>query len=160
MTKVDADRAAAITGRCYCGATTISATQMPHAIAYCHCTDCRRVTGAPVAAFAAFDEAAVTFSPSDGHRVTANPGVARSFCAACGSPLAGRYKYLPGQIYIGLGVLDQAGDLAPELHAHESERLTWLHIDDDLDRFATTSRSRLVEAGNDDDDGEVGSRHR
>lgn len=73
-------------------------------------------------------------------------GVVRTFCAVCGSPLAGRYEYLPGQIYIAVGVIDQANDLAPLLHAHEAQRLTWLHIDDDLERFATTSRSRLADA--------------
>ena len=142
----DEDTSAVITGRCYCGATTVSATQAPQTIAYCHCTDCRRVTGAPVAAFAAFDETAVTFSPEEGRKVEANPGVVRTFCATCGSPLAGRYAYLPGQVYIALGLLDQANDLAPQLHAHDSQRLTWLHIDDDLERFAATSRLRLSEA--------------
>lgn len=146
MTKPDDDTAAEITGRCYCGATTISATQLPQTIAYCHCSDCRRATGAPVAAFAAFDEAAVTFTPNDGRKVTANPGVMRTFCAACGSPLAGRYEYLPGQVYIAVGVLDQAGDLAPQLHAHAAQGLTWLHIEDDLERFAATARSQLVDA--------------
>ncbi len=146
MTKSNDDTGAAVTGRCYCGATTISATHMPRTIAYCHCTDCRRVTGAPVAAFAAFDEATVTFSPDEGRKVVANAGVMRTFCASCGSPLTGRYDYLPGQVYVALGVLDQAGDLAPQLHAHESQRLVWLHIDDELERFATTSRSRLLDA--------------
>lgn len=135
---------APVTGRCYCGATTIRATRMPRTIAYCHCLDCRRVTGAPVAAFAAFDEAAVSFAPDEGRRVTVSPGVLRSFCAACGSPLAGRYDYLPGQVYVALGVLDQAQHLAPRLHAHEAQRLAWLHIDDDLERFATTARSQLA----------------
>ena len=143
MMKANDDTATVITGRCYCGATTISATQVPHTVAYCHCVDCRRVTGAPVAAFAAFDEAAVTLSPDEGRKVVVNPGVMRTFCSTCGSPLTGRYEYLPGQVYIAVGVLDQASALIPQLHAHEAQRLTWLHIDDDLERFATTSRSRL-----------------
>jgi len=137
------DETAVITGRCYCGRTTITATQKPLAVAYCHCSDCRRVTGAPVAAFAAFDDQAVTLSPDDGREVTANPGVKRTFCTTCGSPLTGRYGYLPGQVYIAIGILDQADDLAPQLHAHDGQRLNWLHIDDDLERFAASSRSRL-----------------
>lgn len=146
MTVADADISTTITGRCYCGATTIRATQAPHAVAYCHCIDCRRVTGAPVAVFAAFDEAAVIFTPDEGRKIAANPGVTRTFCAACGSPLTGRYYYLPGQIYIAIGILDQANDLAPQLHAHESQRLTWLHIDDELERFANSARSQLTDA--------------
>jgi hypothetical protein len=134
----------AITGRCYCGATRIRATQKPLAVAYCHCIDCRRATGAPVAAFAAFDEAAVTFTPNDGHKASATPGVERTFCPGCGSPLAGRYDYLPGQVYVAVSLLDQANELAPQLHAHEGQRLTWLHIDDGLERVASSSRSKLA----------------
>lgn len=142
----DADNLATITGRCYCGATIIAATQAPHTVAYCHCTDCRRVTGAPVAAFAAFDEAALTFTPDEGRRVSASPEVTRTFCSVCGSPLTGRYDYLPGKVFIAVGVLDQANCLAPQLHAHESQRLTWLHIDDELERFAKSARSQLTDA--------------
>jgi len=140
------DTGAEITGRCYCGATTIRAIRPPQTVAYCHCTDCRRVTGAPVAAFAAFDEAAVTVAPDEGRRVSINPGVERTFCGTCGSPLTGRYDYLPGQVYVPVGVLDQAAQLVPQLHAHEANRLPWLHIDDDLERISSTSRERLGEA--------------
>lgn len=132
-----------ITGRCYCGATRLQAAALPSTVAYCHCTDCRRVTGAPVAAFAAFDSAAVTFSPNEGRAVRVNPGVTRSFCENCGSPLAGRYDYLPDMVYIALGLLDQADDIPPELHAHVDDRLTWLHIRDDLERHPGSARSRL-----------------
>ena len=88
-----------------------------------------------------------TLSPDDGTAVMANPGVRRTFCPACGSPITGRYDYLPGQVYIAIGILDQADDLAPQLHAHEAQRLKWLHIDDDLERFEASSRSRLGDAG-------------
>ncbi|NRG17155.1 GFA family protein [Rhizobiales bacterium] len=144
MSNLANELATEITGRCYCGATQIRATRKPTAVAYCHCTDCRRATGAPVAAFAAFDETAVTFDPNEGRSVNPNPGVTRTFCATCGSTLAGRYAYLPGQVYIALGLLDQADDLPPQLHAHEAKRLKWLHIDDDLERIAASSRSQLL----------------
>jgi hypothetical protein len=132
-----------ITGRCYCGAVVIRATEAPQVVAYCHCRDCRRVTGAPVTAWAAIEEAAVTFSPDEGRTASVNPGVTRSFCGSCGSTLACRYDYLPGQVYVAIGLLDQAAELAPEVHAHEAQRLPWLHIDDGIERFAQSSRSRL-----------------
>lgn len=135
-----------ISGRCYCGATMIQVEKAPDAVAYCHCADCRRVTGAPVAAFAAFDETAVAFTPNEGRKVMANPGVTRTFCETCGSPLTGRYDYLPGKVYIAVSLLDQADDYAPELHAHVSKQLEWLHIDDDLERFENSARERLLKA--------------
>ncbi|NMM43869.1 GFA family protein [Rhodospirillaceae bacterium KN72] len=132
-----------VTGRCYCGKTTLRSAVPPKTVAYCHCEDCRRVTGAPVAAFAAFEEGTVTVSPDEGRRVSVSPGVTRTFCDACGSPLTGRYDYLPGTVYIALGILDQAADLAPRLHAHAAACLPWLRIEDDLHRDNGSARDRL-----------------
>lgn len=136
-----------ITGRCYCGAITFRSAVAPQTVAYCHCSDCRRATGGPVAAFAAFLEGDVVFEPSEGKQVTVNPGVARTFCAHCGSSLTGRYDYIPNQVYISIGVIDQADVLPPEMHSHDDQRLDWLHIDDDIARFQVTARDALNTAG-------------
>ncbi|TCD14627.1 GFA family protein [Oricola cellulosilytica] len=133
-----------IKGRCYCGETAVRASRSPQTVAYCHCVDCRRVTGAPVAAMAAFEEKDLTFTPDEGAVAPSNPGVKRSFCRSCGSPLSSRFDYLPGQVYVPLGLLDQADELVPEVHSYESQRLRWLHIDDSVERFATSSRARLA----------------
>ncbi|MBX2837213.1 MAG: GFA family protein [Gammaproteobacteria bacterium] len=135
-----------VTGRCYCGAKQLSSSQEPKAVAYCHCDDCRRVSGAPVAAFAAFDEAALTVTPNEGKRVEVNEGVSRSFCDVCGTPLTGRYDYLPGTVYVALGVLDQADRLAPEIHSHDANRYPWLNIRDQCPRYAASARSVLNNA--------------
>lgn len=137
------NNAAMCTGRCYCGAITFQATQKPITVAYCHCDSCKRATGAPVAAFAAFDKGAVLFTPDAGREISVTPGVRRTFCATCGSLIAGFYAYLPGQVYIWVGVLDQADDFAPELHTHAGERMTWLHIDDRLERVAASGTAQL-----------------
>ncbi|MEO1469218.1 MAG: GFA family protein [Pseudomonadota bacterium] len=131
-----------ITGRCYCGATTLTAGA-PLTAAWWHCADCRRWTGAPAAAFAAFDS--VTLTPDPGPR-SAVEGVQRWNCPACGSPMAACFDYLPGQTYVPLGVLDQAGEVVPEVHAHAASRLTWLHIADDLPRSDATARAALAAA--------------
>lgn len=133
------------TGRCYCGATSLTAKSPAQTVTYCHCTDCRRITGAPVAAFAAFDAGDVTITPDPGP-VSANPGVERWFCRTCGSPMAARFDYLPGQVYVPIGVLDQAADLAPQQHSHAEACLPWLHIDDDLDRNMASGRKVLQAA--------------
>jgi len=86
----------------------------------------------------------VVFAPSEGKRVASGAAV-RTFCAECGSSLTGRYDYLPGQVYVSIGVIDQADQLAPEVHAHAGERLAWLHIQDDLDRVEATARARLAD---------------
>jgi hypothetical protein len=89
------------------------------------------------------DEAAVSFSPNEGRKVSVVDGATRTFCPDCGSSLTGRYAYLPDQVYISLGVIDQAGELVPELHVHEDSRLSWLHIQDDLERMAKSGRAKI-----------------
>ena len=135
-----------ITGRCYCGATKLYSTQAPKTVTYCHCSDCRRVTGAPVAAFAAFDESALSVVPNEGKSVSLNPGVTRTFCEICGTSLTGRYSYLPGTVYIALGIIDQAEELVPELHGYESNRLSWLNIVDECKRCPGSARDDLNSA--------------
>lgn len=136
-----------VTGRCYCGVVHFSAATAPRVVSYCHCWDCRRVTGAPVAAFAAFDDAALRYDPDLGAPASHAPGVQRWFCGACGSPLAARFDYLAGQTYVPLGLIDQAGDLPPSLHSHSDSKLPWLQIDDELHRQEGSARDTLRGAG-------------
>ena len=115
----------------------------PEIVTYCHCVDCRRLTGAPVAAFAAFPAGSVSLHP-DQEPDTATQGVVRRFCRQCGSALTAEFDYLPGQVYVPIGVLDDAADLAPSLHAHAEARLPWLHISDDLPRKGSSARDNLI----------------
>lgn len=140
-----ARRSHSITGQCYCGAIRFQAMNPPKTVTYCHCGDCRRVTGAPVAAFAAFSDETISFSPNAGREISINPGVTRSFCGTCGSPITGRYRYIPNTVYIGLGLFDHAEDYPPTLHSHESNRLDWLHIHDALERHSSSARTKLNE---------------
>ena len=99
-----------------------------------------------MAAFAAFHDEDIHFSPHEGKTVSVNPGASRTFCDACGSSLTGRYTYIPSQVYVSIGVIDQASELAPKLHSHASEQLPWLHISDDLERAETSASDSLNKA--------------
>lgn len=136
----------AVTGRCYCGSTTLTSRTRPQLVTYCHCSDCRRVTGAPVAAFAAFPEDAVIIRPSRPVVTPGGAGVRRAFCPDCGSPLAAWFDYLPGQVYVSLGLLDQASEFPPQMHSHVDAKLPWLEIADDAKRVEGSSRAGLVAA--------------
>lgn len=131
------------TARCYCGASHLRLSQAPLTAVYCHCRDCRRWTGAPLSAFAAFDPAALSVDPPLAAGVSLTPGVQRWSCPSCSSPLAARFDYLPDQVYIPLGILDQADQIAPQNHSHAAAALPWLHLSDDLPREASSARERL-----------------
>ncbi|MEM8653457.1 MAG: GFA family protein [Pseudomonadota bacterium] len=134
----------AFSARCYCGASRLTFDKPPATVAYCHCSDCRRWTGAPVAAFAAVGRAEVEAQlPAPFHAAS---GAERWHCPTCHGPLAASFHYLPDQIYIPIGILDQADQLVPAMHSHIDSALPWLHIDDDLPRADTSSRDALNRA--------------
>jgi len=120
-----------LTGRCYCGDTTLTARN-PKTVLFCHCSDCRRSAGAPVAAFVEFSTDDFALQTDHLKSISVNEGVTRSFCGNCGSPVYGTYDYLPGMIYVSLGLLDQADLLPPTSHTHHSSKYRWLHINEDL----------------------------
>ena len=132
-----------VTGRCYCGKTSISATSLPIVTTYCHCTSCRRLTGAPVAAFSAFAVGDLDISPAPHHADPVTAGVDRWFCASCGTAMAATYNYLADHVYVPIGVLDQADDFVPTQHSHASAAISWLHINDDLPRAENSGRDAL-----------------
>ena len=131
------------TGRCYCGALSLVARGAPQVVAYCHCADCRRWTGAPAPAFAAFGD--VTLEPEG--QILIKGGVNRWTCPTCGSAMAAQFDYLPGQTYVPLGVLDQAGHLRPTLHCHADKALPWAIHDDGLPRVEGSAREVLRHDG-------------
>ena len=109
MAGIETD-AAEVTGRCYCGATTIRAHRRPATVSYCPCDNCRHAT--------------------------------------CGSAIAFRGDDLAGQVGRHLGLLDQAGELASSAHSYDSKRLPWRLIEDQAQRFPTSSRAWLNSAAN------------
>ncbi|MEL7213913.1 MAG: GFA family protein [Pseudomonadota bacterium] len=118
----------------------------PQTVAYCHCADCRRVSGAPVSAFAAFAPDDLTIMPAPETSVSVAPGVTRWFCPTCGSHLKAHYAYLPDQVYVPVGLFDQAASLAPESHSHHGEKLPWLCLTDTLAKSDGSGRARLGDA--------------
>ncbi|MEH3047710.1 GFA family protein [Sphingomonas adhaesiva] len=115
----------AITGRCHCGAIRYTAQGEAEHHALCHCTDCRRWSGAPLAGWIAFREADVTI---EGQPATyeSSPGATRHFCGACGTGLFYRNEQvLPGIVDIQSGTLDAAQDHAPAAQIMVKERLPW-----------------------------------
>ena len=70
-------------GGCHCGAVRYEVAGEPQHVALCHCSDCRKSSGAPMVAWAAFAEE--QFKLVEGEPVTFNSSGAamRSFCPKC-----------------------------------------------------------------------------
>jgi hypothetical protein len=116
------------------------ADEDPVYVGYCHCSDCRRATGAPVSAFVGFPSDRVTFAGEPATYV--NGPVRRNFCAKCGSPIAYFDRRVGDSIYFYLGAMDEPQNYKPTLHAFASEKLPFLHIPDGLPRMEKNSVER------------------
>jgi hypothetical protein len=109
---------------CNCGSVRIIANGPPVRIGLCHCTTCRKGSGAPFTANAIWTADSVTVEGK-----TANwkaTTVARHFCPRCGSALFG-VSDGTDEIAIQLGVFDAAPtDLAPTYELWVARRERWL----------------------------------
>lgn len=115
-------------GGCLCGDIRFVAEGPPKWTAYCHCQSCRRHTGAPVSAYAGFEQAQVRFTKAEPQAFRSSAGVERSFCPRCGSTVAYRGERWPTEIHLHVGAFDDPEPFAPKVHAFAEERIGWVHI--------------------------------
>jgi hypothetical protein len=112
------------TGSCLCGAVRFEVAGDLAPIQLCHCSQCRRASGA---AFAVSGEASLKSFES-------SPGKARLFCADCGSPIISRSAGDPGMVRVRAGTLDEPVDAPLAFHFHVASKASWMPIIDDLPR--------------------------
>jgi len=126
-------------GRCLCGAVRFTADAAPKWIAHCHCESCRRSTGAPMTTYVGFHSESFAFTEGQPAVHQSSPGVFRSFCGRCGSPLTYHADRWPGEVHVHISSLDQPERFEPRFHVYYEESLPWLHLDDGLKRHATSA---------------------
>ena len=123
------------TGGCYCGSIRYEAHGTPFHATLCHCSDCRRVAGAPAVAWfsvATQDYRVVAGAP----RVFASsPQAERSFCPACGTGLTFKSHKSPLEIDVATCTLDDPGQIAPEDHVRTASRVSWWDSLEGLPRY-------------------------
>ncbi len=120
-------------GHCLCGAVRFAAGGEPRWVAYCHCASCRRHTGSPVTCFVNFPKDSVRFE-HDPATYQSSPGVTRSFCSRCGTPIAYQTVKRPGEIDIYVNAFDEPERFRPETHVFFAEHIPWFDTRDELPR--------------------------
>ena len=127
------------TGGCMCGAVRYEAIGEPKFILNCHCSSCRRHTGAPVVTFVAFSSEQVSFVRGNRKLYESSPGVERAFCGQCGTPLTWEAPSprIPGLeiIEFHISTLDRPDDYPPDRHFFYGERIAWFDVADNLPRY-------------------------
>ena len=126
-------------GGCLCSAVRYRVAGAPTWTGNCHCTSCRKASGAAFITYAVFPESRFEVVKGERVRYQSSPGVERSFCGRCGTTLTYRADRFPGDIQVTVSSLDRPGDLMPACHVWTSERLAWLHLADDLPKYPHSS---------------------
>jgi hypothetical protein len=119
------------TGHCLCGAVRFEVSGTPGWVAYCHCPSCRRHTASPVACFVNYKLDNVRFTGTPG-RYTSSPGVTRSHCATCGTPIGYATAQRADEIDLYLNAFDQPERFQPQLHVFFADHIPWFDTRDDL----------------------------
>ena len=131
------------TGRCFCGSVRYEAQGAPRNLCYCHCESCRRASGAAAVPWGTFDRHNFRVTRGTLAELRSSKPVWRGFCAACGSSLTYRHATRPAEIDVTLVTLDEAAQLAPQMHVWVADKLPWVRIDDGLPQCPGGSESTL-----------------
>ena len=110
-------------GGCNCGKVRLEMRGEPIRVGLCHCTTCRKETGAPFMAFAVWRRGDVTISGATKSWIATTDH--RHFCPDCGSKLFGTSD-TSDEIEIKIGILDHApSDLIPTYELWTPRREYW-----------------------------------
>jgi hypothetical protein len=128
-----------IEGGCLCRAVRYRVTGESLARTLCHCRTCRLAAGAPSVAWVVFrsrDFAFITEVPKSFH---SSPGVVRTFCAKCGTPLTYQRTGQADTIDVTTVTLDAADDFAPTKEIWTEHKLAWERLNETLPHYPRSS---------------------
>jgi hypothetical protein len=122
------------TGGCYCGAIRYRSELNPVETAYCHCSICRRTTGAPLLAFASFPTDGFTYTKGTPAIFNSSSHGQREFCSTCGTQICFRTTETADMVDVSSGSLDELDSVAPTHHIYVADQVSWLKLADQLPR--------------------------
>lgn len=120
-------------GRCYCGAVTVSVQGAPLAAGLCHCEDCQKFHAAPFMAWNVWPSDQVEIG-GDTNASTKSPHLQRVSCKACGGNVMGVLPDM-GMTVVFPSTLKHSGlAFTPQFHQFYGEHV--VSFADGLPKFA------------------------
>ncbi|NQV84721.1 MAG: GFA family protein [Rhodospirillales bacterium] len=119
------------TGGCLCGAVRYRVTMDPMAVSHCHCTFCRRASGAAFLTWMTIPSAGFAYTLGEPAIYGSSPGVERHFCGDCGTSLLFRAEAHPEEVDVTAASLDNPAAVEPVDHVWAGGMLPWFDFSDD-----------------------------
>lgn len=132
-----------LTGSCLCRKIKFRIPDKFHYMGNCHCSECRKFTGAAFSAAAGIDcnELEITEGKEFISFYHKTEDTDLAFCNNCGSSLFSK-KLNTNICNIRLGVLDDNPSQKPSFHIFVASKAPWFEITDDLKQFDEMPESK------------------
>jgi hypothetical protein len=127
-----------LSGHCNCGGVRFEIDAPLPAAAYCHCTRCQRRTGGAFQASARLEPGSLRVTQGEDRLAQweVPDGMAKVFCADCGSHLFARDADSGELAIVRLGAIEGDPGVRPSAHQFVAYAAPWQEIPDDgLPRF-------------------------
>lgn len=130
-------------GSCMCGQVKYAVLGLIVQIVACHCSLCRRMTGAAFSSYVVVkaDQFAITHGQDMLASYAVTERTTRHFCTICGTPI---YNSNPhtyrGLAMLYLGTIQKHEDLAPRINIFCESKLQWVNVNESSKSFPRTPR--------------------
>ena len=115
-----------IRGGCFCGFVRYELSGALSHETCCHCSICRRTSGAPFVAWCTVPATGFAFTWGEPASFPSSDHGTRTFCPRCGTPLTFRSTRTPEEVDVTIASLEDPEAVPPRDHTRTSSRLTWV----------------------------------
>ena len=115
-----------IEGGCFCGSVRYSLEKNNYRSPNCHCSMCRRISGAAFVSWMAIPIRCFEYIQGEPKKLISSSHGTRYFCQDCGTPVVCLLEEYPEYTYITICSLDRPQDFEPKGDMYTEDRLPWL----------------------------------
>ncbi|NOX51554.1 MAG: GFA family protein [Gammaproteobacteria bacterium] len=113
-------------GGCFCGEIRYRFEQPIITTVNCHCSMCRRTSGAPYVSWLVIPVEQFSYTLGQPKVLQSSTDGTRYFCHNCGTPVVCINATHPQWVDVTLGSLDDPEYFVPAQDVHDDTRLSWL----------------------------------
>ena len=113
-------------GGCFCGSVRYSFEDDDYPSSNCHCSMCRRISGASYVSWMAIPIDCFEYNKGKPKKIISSSHGVRYFCQECGTPLVCVLDEDQENIYITICSLDRPEDFKPKGDIYVEDMLDWV----------------------------------
>ena len=128
-------------GGCFCGDIRYEVGAATFHETVCHCSICRRTTGAPLVAWFTVPHSDFRLVEGMPTRFRSTEKGMRTFCPRCGTQLTFEHEDFPDEIDVTTCSLEEPERVPPKDHTRTSSKLSWVRLADGLPEYREVRNS-------------------